>query len=89
MDRDSILAKIEHENAELRARFAHVHESIPALVQWTEGEQVRYSLSLDIRWPQHQTLVSGSVQPTADAAIEAAFRLARERVAPARGGTPD
>ncbi|MGQ0544189.1 MAG: hypothetical protein ACT4P3_02510 [Betaproteobacteria bacterium] len=79
MDRDSILAKIEHESAELRARYPHVHECIPALAQWTEGEQPRYSLGLDIRWPQHQALVSGPAHATAEAAVEAAFRLARER----------
>jgi hypothetical protein len=83
MDRDTVLAKIEHENAELRARFPHVRESLPALVHWSEGEQARYSLSLDIRWPQHQSLVSGPPQASAEAAVEAGFRLARERLAAA------
>jgi len=49
-------------------------------VQWKDGEQDRYSLGLDIRGPQHQTLLSGPAQATAEAAVEAAFRLAREQL---------
>ena len=79
MDRDTILGRIEHESAELRARYPHVRECIPALMHWQEAEQARYSLALDIRWPQHQTLVSGPACASAEAAIEAAFRLAAER----------
>lgn len=80
MDFDSIQGRIEHEIAELRGAFPRVESCHSALVQWKDDEQARYSLGLDIRWPQHQVLVSGPAQPSADAAVEAAFRLARERL---------
>jgi hypothetical protein len=80
MDFDSIQGRIEHEIAELRGAFPRVESCHSALVQWKDDEQARYSLGLDIRWPQHQVLVSGPAQASADAAVEAAFRLARERL---------
>ena len=80
MDRESVRAKIERGCAELRARYPHVDDCLPALIEWQEGGQARYALSLDIRWPQHQSLVSGPAQPSAEAAVDAAFRLAREKV---------
>lgn len=80
MDRDMLQARLEHEIAELRAAFPRVESCHSALVQWKDGEQPRYSLGLDIRWPQHQVLVSGSAQASAEAAVAAAFRLARERL---------
>ena len=79
-DIDSLQGRIEHEIAELRGTFPHVELCLSALVQWKDGEQDRYSLGLDIRCPQHQTLVSGPVQASADAAIEAAFRAASEQL---------
>lgn len=75
-----MLGAIERESALLRVQFPQVRECIPALVQWKEGDAERWSLSLDIRWPQHQSLVSGPAQPTFEAAVAAAFRLARERL---------
>lgn len=80
MDFDSIQGRIEHEIAELRGAYPRVESCHSALVQWKDDEQARYSLGLDIRWPQHQVLVSGPAQASADAAVEAAFRLARERL---------
>jgi hypothetical protein len=80
MDRDTILGRIEHESAELRARHPHVRECLPALMHWQEAGQARYSLALDIRWPQHQTLLSGPVQPSAEAAVDAAFKAAGEQL---------
>ncbi|HEX6297093.1 MAG TPA: hypothetical protein VFZ74_10990 [Burkholderiales bacterium] len=80
MDFNSIQGRIEHEIAELRGAFPRVESCHSALVQWKDDEQARYSLGLDIRWPQHQVLVSGPAQASADAAVEAAFRLARERL---------
>ena len=80
MDFDSIQGRIEHEIAELRGAFPRVESCHSALVQWKDDEQARYSLGLDIRGPQHQVLVSGPTQPSTDAAVEAAFRLARERL---------
>jgi hypothetical protein len=80
MDFNSIQGRIEHEIAELRGAYPRVESCHSALVQWKDDEQARYSLGLDIRWPQHQVLVSGPAQASADAAVEAAFRLARERL---------
>ncbi|HZM35741.1 MAG TPA: hypothetical protein VFC18_14765 [Burkholderiales bacterium] len=80
MDFDSLQARIEHEIAELRGAFPRVASCESALVQWSENEQARYSLGLDIRWPQHQSLVSGPAEASAEAAVGAAFRRAREEL---------
>ena len=80
MDVDSIQGRIEHEIAELRGAFPRVESCHSALVQWKDGEQDRFSLGLDIRGPQHQTLLSGPAQATAEAAVQAAFRAAREQL---------
>jgi hypothetical protein len=80
MDAQSVQARIEHETAELRVRFPGITDCHTALVQWRQGEATRWSLHLDIRWPQHQTLVSGEARDSAEAAIEAAFRQAKERI---------
>lgn len=80
MDIDSVHAHIEHESAELRARYPHITDCRTALVQWSEAGKKRYSLRLDIRWPQHQTLLNGEAMEDAGAAIAAAFGRARQRV---------
>ena len=80
MDVDSVQARIQHEAAELRSLYPHIGKCHSALVRWTEPERSRYSLCLDIRWPQHQTLVSGEAKDDAHAAIDAGFRTARQRV---------
>jgi hypothetical protein len=73
-------ARLEHEIAELRGAFPRVDSCHSALVRWKDGEQARYSLGLDIRGPQRQTLLSGPAQASIEAAVDAAFRLARERL---------
>ena len=80
MDTASLQARIEHESAELRALYPHIKDCQAALLCWTDAEGVHHSLHLDIRWPNHQTLVSGEPKEDAGAAIEAGFRTARERV---------
>jgi len=82
MEPDSLRALIEHQTAELRALFPQISDCHSALEQWSEGGERRHSLWLDIRWPQRQALVSGPALPDAQAAVDAAFRLARERIAP-------
>lgn len=77
---ESIRARIEHEVAELRAHHPHVTACESALVQWNDSGAPRYSLHLDIRWPDHQTLVSGPAHDSAEAAIAAGFHAARERL---------
>ena len=80
MDSQSLQALIEHQTAELRALFPQITDCHTALVQWKEGDATRYSLHLDIRWPQHQSLVSGPARDRAEAAIEAGVCIARERM---------
>jgi hypothetical protein len=80
MDIDSVHARIEHETAELRARYPHITDCRTALVKWDDAGKKRYSLNLDIRWPQHQTLLNGEAMDEAGAAIAAAFTRARQRV---------
>jgi hypothetical protein len=80
MTSDSVHARIEHETADLRARHPQVTDCHTALVQWNDGGERRYSLMLDIRSPNRQTLVSGEARDSADAAIDAAFRTAKERL---------
>jgi len=72
--------RIEQETVQLRAAFPAIQHCHTALVQWKEDDAARYSLHLDIRWPQHQTLVSGQARDSAEAAIGAAFQAARERL---------
>jgi hypothetical protein len=78
MDAQSAHARMAHVAAELRVLFPRITDCHTALVQWREDELTRWSLHLDIRWPQHQTLLSGPSCDSAEAAIEAAFRKAKE-----------
>lgn len=80
MDSDSLQAQIQHESTELHALYPHIKNCHTALVRWTDPEGSHYSLCLDIRWPQHQTLVSGEAKDSPAAAIAAAFTTARQRV---------
>jgi hypothetical protein len=82
---DSVQARIEHETAELRACFAHITDCRSLLIRWDVAGEKRYSLRLDIRWPQHQTLMSSEPYDSAPAAIEAAFHAARELMRQANG----
>jgi hypothetical protein len=77
MDIDSVQARIAHESAELRAGYPHITDCHTLLVQWDEAGRKRYALRLDIRWPQHQTLLSGEPRDDALAAIAAGFASAR------------
>lgn len=80
MDTASVQARIEHESAELRALYPHVRHCHAALLGWREPAGTRYALRLDIRWPDHQTLLSGEAQDEPGAAITAGFRAAIERL---------
>jgi hypothetical protein len=87
MDTDSLHARIEHEAAELRGQYPHVKDCHSAMVQWDQDGEKRYALHLDIRWLEHQSLVSGEAKESAMAAVGAAFHLARERVREATRAT--
>ena len=80
MSGESLQARIEHEGAELRALYPHIRTCHTALVRWTNADGPHYSLHVDVRWPDHQTLVSGEAKDSAEAAIDAGFRNARDRL---------
>jgi len=76
-------ARIEHEVAELRGAYPCITSCHSALRKWTEDGAQRHSLWLDLRWPQHQSIVSGPARGSADAALQAGFDQAREVLAAA------
>lgn len=80
MDADSIRARIEQEVAALRAAHPDMTCCDTALSKRSEGGAPRYSLSLDLRWPQRQILFHGPAADEAGAAIDAAFHEARARI---------
>jgi hypothetical protein len=80
MKNDGLRAELEHRIAELRARYPRIAACRAALEDWREGGEPRYAARLDIRWPQHQTLIAGPPQASAEAALAAAFALAAQRV---------
>jgi hypothetical protein len=73
---DDLHARIQHEIAELRAAYPRIDACHATLDEWHEGSVVRHALQLDIRWPQHQSLISGPARDNAHAALRAAFDLA-------------
>jgi hypothetical protein len=81
MDSESLQTRIEHELAELRSRFPQISACHSALEEWTEDRENRFALRLDIRWPQHQTLVSGDAKDNPLDAVRAAFDAARAAAA--------
>ena len=78
---DDLQARIQHEIAELRAAHPRITAFHAALEQWFEGTDARYSLGLDIRWPQHQSLISSEARSSAYAAVRAAFDAAAKQLA--------
>ena len=76
MKNDGLQAGIEHRIAGLRAAHPRVAACHATLDAWREGAAPRYSLRLEIRWPQHQSLVSGPARESAEQAVEAAFDMA-------------
>jgi len=81
MDADSLQPRIEHEIAELRGLFPAITACHSALLQSKDDGDARWSLHLEIRAPQAQVIVSGPAEKSAEAAVAAAGRLARERLA--------
>jgi hypothetical protein len=73
---DSLPAGIEHRIAELRTAHPRISACRATLEDWHEGAEPRYSLRLDIRWPQHQSLIAGPARASAAQAVEAAFDAA-------------
>jgi ribosome-associated translation inhibitor RaiA len=80
MNTDAIRAHIDRKSAELRGLYPAITHCDSALSQRRENGKLRYSLYLDLRWPQAQVLVSGPPHDDAGAAIDAAFHEARSRI---------
>jgi len=80
MNRDSLEALIAHESAALREAFPQVSSCRAQLETLNEGEARRYSVQLDIRWPEHQSLISGKSKHDTHAAVHAAFEEARRQL---------
>jgi len=76
MKSDTLQAGIEHRIAELRAAHPRIAACHATLDEWHEDTGPRYALRLDIRWPQHQSLISGPAHASAEQAVQAAFDLA-------------
>ena len=81
MDADSLPPRIEHELAELRGQFPAVTACHSMLLQSQADGGKRWSLHLEFRAPQAQVIVSGPAEASAEAAVAAACRMARERLA--------
>jgi hypothetical protein len=80
---ESLHARIQHEIAELRAAYPRIAHCHGALEDWDEGGERRYAMRLDIRWPQHQTLLTGGAHPDPYSALRAAFDAAARHIAQA------
>jgi len=80
MDRESLQAQIHHEVAEFQARFPQITACRSTLDEWLEEGRCRYALRLDIRWPEHQTLVSGEAQDSPLGAAHSALESARRQL---------
>lgn len=80
MDRESLQAQIHHELAEFQARFPQISACRSTLDEWQEDGRSRYALRLDIRWPEHQTLVSGEAKDSPLGALRAALESARREL---------
>ena len=78
MSPDSLQARVEHGIAELRAAYPRIGECRAALDHWSDGGRARHALRLDLRWPQHQSLVSGPACDSPEAALQAGFDAARQ-----------
>ena len=72
-----VQARIEHEKAELRGAYPRISTCHSALRNWFEDGAARYSLWLDIRWPQHQSIISGCAADNVERAVQAGFEQAR------------
>ena len=76
MKADALQAEIEHRIAELRSAHPRISVCHATLDEWHEDAGARHALRLDIRWPQHQSLVSGPARASIRAPADAAFEMA-------------
>ena len=81
MRSDSLQALIEHGIADLRAAYPHITSCQFALQGSRDGERMRHALWLDIRWPQHQSIVCGPACDSEHEAVRAGLDKARGELA--------
>ncbi len=82
MKLDTLQARIEYRIAELRAVRPELGVCHATLDQWPDETGPRYALRLDLRRPQHQSLVSGPACASAEDAVQAVFERAARSLAP-------
>jgi hypothetical protein len=80
MDRETLDARIQLELVELQARCPQISACRSTLDEWQEDGDSRYALRLDIRWPEHQTLVSGAAKDNPLGALRAALEAAERQL---------
>jgi hypothetical protein len=80
MDRETLQARIHHELAEFQAGFPQIRACRSTLDEWQDEGGSHYALRLDIRWPEHQTLVSGEAKDSPLGAVRAALDAARRQL---------
>ena len=73
MKKDNLQVEIGLRIVELCAAYPRISHCSARMEDWRDGGNPRYALGLDIRWPQHQSLVSGPACASAEGAVEAAF----------------
>jgi hypothetical protein len=77
---DSFEAELQHEVAELKAAFPRIATVAARLDEVPEYASRRFSVRLDIRWPEHQTLACGPACMAPLDALHAAFAMAKGRL---------
>jgi hypothetical protein len=75
--RNDAQARIEHEIAELRGACPRITSCHSALRTWFEDGAQRHSLWLDIRWPEHQSILSSPACDSIEQALQVGFDQAR------------
>ena len=81
MKNEGLHAELGHRIVELRARHPRVHGCDALIEAWREDGEPRHAVRLDIRWPQHQSLIAGPARASAAQAVRAAFDRAMEELA--------
>ena len=81
MKNEGLHAELGHRIAELRARHPRVQGCEALIEEWQEDGEARHAVRLDIRWPQHQSLIAGPARASAAQALQAAFDKATGQLA--------
>ena len=77
MKPNGLQASLNCRIADLRSAYPRITVCHAALQTVRDGARVRHSLWLDLRWPEHQSIVSGPVRESVEDALQAGFDKAR------------